>query len=348
MKAGFNTPSRPLLVVFFAGPTGVGKTEMAYALSDFLWVSEKNALKESKKKGRYVPFNEKEIIEPPIIEVDCGEFAGSLSHGVSNLIGSPAGYVGSKGTGKGAQPPVFNPQNFPKNRIKVLLLDEIEKAFINSRDNGAEIMGVLMKILDKGKLVNNWEEEVDFTRTIIIFTSNIGSVEIMKSAEDPKIGFGAGIKRKDLSDKAIEQLNEKIYDVTKREYEKLFRPEFRNRINRFIAFHFLSSAEYIAIIKKEFAEIVEKRARELGFAIELSTEILDWFLNEIKGEEGVRKLRDFMQKEISEPIAKAYNLKKLKAGKTYIVKIKAVPVPNDKDKVEMKAYFVVKSSSGGS
>lgn len=340
-KAGIFPPERPLLVQFWAGPTGVGKTELAISIANFIWQREKELLANasSQARGSTLPFIEKDILSLPLVRVDCGMFSGSLSHGVSNLIGSPAGYVGSKGDRRNAQPPILSPSRFPPNRLTVLLFDEFEKAVQNSRDGGAEIIGILMNILDKGEFQNNWNETVSFRNTIIIFTSNIGSNEIIKEALENRIGFKVNKQR---SEKDFELLNARIYEVVKKKYEEIFPPEFRSRIHRLIVFRFLSDDNYLAIINKEFGDIKRQLKKELNIDVELTKEAALWILSEIHAQEGVRKLRDLMYREIVEPLARAYNLGLLWPT-TYLVGIrKLVEGESDSAKTKTKVNFLVK------
>lgn len=306
-KAGIFPPQRPLLVQFWAGPTGVGKTELAISIAKFIWEREKKLVNFSKERGGkfLLPFTEKDILLPPLVRVDCGMFGGSLSHGVSNLIGSPVGYVGSKGSHHNPQPPILSASRFPPNRLIVLLFDEFEKAIQNSRDGGAEIIGILMDILDRGEFQNNWGEVVSFQNAIIIFTSNIGSIEIVEEALESGIGFKIidGRNKKD-----VENLNKNIYEKLKRRYERTFPPEFRSRIHRFIVFRFLSNSDYLAIIEKEFEDIKRQAKQKWNIDLELTKAAISWLLSEIDVQEGVRKLRDLMYREIVEPLARAYNL----------------------------------------
>ncbi len=352
-KAGIFPKEGPLLILYCAGPSRVGKTETAFALGDMLWQLEKDVLARAKEKGQKLPFSEEDIASPPLIKIDCGLLAGSLTHGASNLIGAPAGFVGSKGTGKSAQPPILSPKNFPSNRIRVLLFDEFEKAILQSRDYGAELIGILVNMLDKGILVNNWGDEVSFHLTIVIFTSNLGTKEIMDKAEDPKIGFGRGTKRKHLTEEEIEKLNDRIYESTREIYEKTFPQEFRNRITRFIVYRFLTYLDYRAIIAKEFAYFQKVIKEQCGIEVVLSEDAVQWMLSEIRAEEGVQKLRIFMEKEIADPLARAHNLGRLKRGKTYEVYTKQKPVKrngkNGEDgDSETKAVFKIKKVEQGS
>lgn len=337
-KAGIFPPQRPLLVQFWAGPTGVGKTEMAISIANFIWEREKELINTYKSKGLPPPFTEKDIAMSPLVRIDCGMFGGSLSHGVANLIGSPAGYVGSKGSQRNPQPPLLNPSRFPPGRLTVLLFDEFEKAIQNSRDNGAEIVGILMNILDKGELRNNWDEIVSFHNTIIIFTSNIGSTEIIKEALESGIGFEVNSSRR--SERDVEILNARIYEVVKKKYEEVFPPEFRSRIHRLIVFRFLSDDDYFEIIKKEFGDIKQQIKKEWRVDIELTEAAVRWLLFEIHTQEGVRKLRDLMYREIVEPLARAYNLGLLWPV-TYLVDVEPAR-ESGLGEVKLKAKFLVK------
>jgi len=339
-KAGYFVKDRPLLKFIAAGPTSVGKTETAYALADFMWQKEKEAVERARTKGTVAHISMEEIDVLPLVSVDCGMFAGSLSHGISNLIGSPSGYVGSKGAGRqyGYQEPILTPKNFPPNRIIILLFDEIEKAIFESRSNGSEILGILMKILDKGEFVNNDGDKVDFKRTVIIFTSNLAARDIVNAAKGGSIGFISEIRRSWLSDKEVKSLNKEIFAATRREYYEKFPSEFRNRIDRLVVFRFLNMEHYLKIIKKELVDVLAW-GKERGFEIELSDEATNWILEEINSEEGVRKLRDFITSKIMEPIANLYNLGRLKNAKRLFIKTKTVM---EEDSEKVKADIIIK------
>lgn len=353
-KAGNFPREGPLLKAVFAGPKGVGKTELAKDLADWLWEAEKRALARAKEQNTTAPFTEAEIAKPPLVKVPCGDFSGENSHGVSNLIGSPVGYTGSKGTSN-AQPPTLRPELFPPNRIVVALFDELERAFLGARSEGAELMGIMMEFMNTGRYKNRWGEEVDFSRTIVICTSNVGSVKIMQSAKEPAIGIrprrnGNGKKKKRLTEEEIERLNEKIYETTRDEYVKMFLPQFRDRLGRLIVFRFLTDSEYQQIVQKVFREeVLDWAERVAGIKVELDQEAAQWILEELKFEEGVRDVREFIRKEVSEPLARAYNLHRLQRGKTYIVGIKESSMRNGvqstNGETETKAVFRIKRES---
>lgn len=330
LKAGVIRKKRPLLVIAFMGPSSVGKTELARALADYLWTLEKKALERAKEKNMPVPFTEEDILRPPLIEINCGDFAGSQSHAVSVLAGSPPGFAGSRGT-QSAQPPIFTPSNFPANRFTVLLLDEIEEALIDTRDNGADIRGILVKILDSDTYTNNWGEKVNFENTIIVLTSNIGWKEIAERAEPSSFGIKPTRedKKKKRTEEDITRLNESIYEVTKREWEKTMPLKLRKRTHLLVVFHFLNKENYRQIILKEFRELTERVRQEMEIDLELSEEAVAWLLDEVETEEGVRTLGFFMDKEIVVPLSRLYNLKRLTKGKKYVVGIKEVPSGDD-------------------
>lgn len=350
-KAG-NIPKKgPLSKMIFAGPKGVGKTELAVTLAEWLNTQEKKALGRAKAEKNELPFTEDDIQKPSLITVPCGDFAGGMSHGVADLVGAPVGFVGSKSDQHGAQRPIFNPDNFPQNRITVLLFDEIEEAFVGARNEGMELMGILMEALETGRYTNRWQEEVDFSRTIVISTCNVGSEKIMESVQESKIGFKGGEKKRRkrrLTEEEIEHLNEKIYIITREEFRKTFKhPQFRDRLGRLIVFRLLNESNYQKIIPKIFFEEVQEWAgREPKIKVELSQEAFHWILDELNFEEGVRDLRTFIRKDIAEPLARAHNLKRLKKGRTYIVRTKEVPVRNgskvQNGETELKADFYIK------
>ena len=298
--AGLVPQNKPLGVFFFAGPTGTGKTETAEAIADFLYEREKKIGLNYKAK--------------PLVRVDSGIYEGTVGGAITQLIGSSAGYVGSKGDKDGAQRPVFLKENFPTNRITVLLFDEIEKAFKDSGPGipfaGNKIGNLLVTLLDKGNLFNAWDEWVDFSRTIFIFTSNIGAVEIVKRA---KKGSGIGYHFSNtpsfagtgIADENVERLNNDIFKIVKAGYEKAFAPEFRGRINQLVVFRFHTREDFRAILLKEIKIFESELKAEHGISIRLEESVIDWILNYgTSREAGVRFLQEFLKVKIREEIAK--------------------------------------------
>lgn len=290
---------RPLGVFFFAGPTGVGKTEMALALADYLYYQEQ---RHQVEKGA-----------PPLIKIDSSLFGGSSHFAVTELIGSPAGYAGSRGTGRRASKPSLIRENFPPDRLTVLLWDEVEKALISEFGyQGQEISGIFISMLDKGELINRWDKDgpVNFRQTVVIFTSNIAARDIAKTAGHRSVGYHVKsfVNREngdDFSEEEIREINEKIYELTRQEYEKQIPPELRNRIDRLIVFRFLTRTEYTQILQKELNALeTEVREKLKVGTLELSDRAKEWFLRYgIVRELGVRSLQRSLMKRLRDPLA---------------------------------------------
>ncbi|MBA2523564.1 MAG: ATP-dependent chaperone ClpB [Solirubrobacterales bacterium] len=208
-RAGLSDPNRPIGSFLFLGPTGVGKTELARALAEFMFDSE-NA----------------------IVRIDMSEYMEK--HSVSRLIGAPPGYVGYDEGGQLTEAVRRRP-------YAVILLDEIEKAH-------PDAFNVLLQIMDDGRLTDGKGHTVDFTNTVLIMTSNVGSQEIAGERID-------------------EQIEARIQEVL----TATFKPEFLNRIDETVIFHRLSRDDISKIVELQVALLTE-RLRERGIAIELTDE----------------------------------------------------------------------------
>jgi ATP-dependent Clp protease ATP-binding subunit ClpB len=206
-RAGLSDPNRPIGSFLFLGPTGVGKTELARALAEFMFDSES-----------------------AITRIDMSEYMEK--HAVSRLIGAPPGYVGYDEGGQLTEAVRRRP-------YAVILLDEIEKAH-------PDVFNVLLQIMDDGRLTDGKGRTVDFTNTVLIMTSNVGSQEIAGERID-------------------ENIREKINDVL----TATFKPEFLNRIDETVIFHRLSREDITRIVDVHVAMLTE-RVRERGIEIELS------------------------------------------------------------------------------
>jgi ATP-dependent Clp protease ATP-binding subunit ClpB len=206
-RAGLSDPNRPIGSFLFLGPTGVGKTELARALAEFMFDSE-----------------------GAITRIDMSEYMEK--HSVSRLIGAPPGYVGYDEGGQLTEAVRRRP-------YAVILLDEIEKAH-------PDAFNVLLQIMDDGRLTDGKGRTVDFTNTVLIMTSNVGSQEIAGERID-------------------EQMREKIDAVL----TTTFKPEFLNRIDETVIFHRLSREDITRIVDVQVAMLTE-RVHERGIEIELS------------------------------------------------------------------------------
>ena len=206
-RAGLSDPNRPIGSFLFLGPTGVGKTELARALAEFMFDSE-----------------------GAITRIDMSEYMEK--HSVSRLIGAPPGYVGYDEGGQLTEAVRRRP-------YAVILLDEIEKAH-------PDAFNVLLQIMDDGRLTDGKGRTVDFTNTVLIMTSNVGSQEIAGERID-------------------EQMREKIDAVL----TATFKPEFLNRIDETVIFHRLSREDITRIVDVQVAMLTE-RVHERGIEIELT------------------------------------------------------------------------------
>jgi ATP-dependent Clp protease ATP-binding subunit ClpB len=183
-RAGLQDPNRPLGSFLFLGPTGVGKTELTKALAGFLF-DDDNAM----------------------VRIDMSEFMEK--HSVARLIGAPPGYVGYEEGG-------VLTEAVRRRPYQVVLFDEVEKAH-------GDVFNILLQVLDDGRLTDGQGRTVDFTNTIIVLTSNLGSQYIAGLADD----------------EPVEKVEDQVMDVVRGH----FRPEFLNRLDEVILFHRLGAAQ---------------------------------------------------------------------------------------------------------
>jgi ATP-dependent Clp protease ATP-binding subunit ClpB len=209
-RAGLQDQHRPIGSFIFLGPTGVGKTELCKALAEFLFDDERN-----------------------MVRIDMSEFMEK--HSVARLIGAPPGYIGYEEGGRLTEAVRRQP-------YCVLLLDEIEKAH-------REVFNVLLQLLDDGRLTDGHGRTVDFTNTIVVMTSNIGSQLIM-----------------DLEgEEADREIHNRVMGALRNE----FLPEFLNRIDEVIVFHPLGKREIRQIVDLQLAHL-EEQLKENGYTLSVS------------------------------------------------------------------------------
>ena len=251
-RSGLREKEKTIGSYLFAGPTGVGKTEIARVLA--------------------------KVLNVKLLRFDMSEYMER--HSISRLIGSPPGYVGfDEG---GALTEAVN-----KNPYAVLLLDEIEKAH-------TDIFNILLQIMDYGKLTDHNSRKIDFRNIILIMTSNVGASSLDKN----NIGFTG----KQTSEDNLNEIN------------KMFSPEFRNRLDSIISFDFLSPKIMANIVDKNIAYL-EGQLSEKNITIRLSEQAKSYLA--MKGYEkkyGARPLQRLIQKEIKEPLAEEILFGKLKNG----------------------------------
>jgi len=240
-RAGLHDPEKPIGSYLFAGPTGVGKTEVARQLAHTLGVE--------------------------LTRFDMSEYMER--HSVSRLIGAPPGYVGFDQGGMLTDAVDQHPHS-------VLLLDEIEKAH-------PDLFNVLLQVMDYGKLTDHNGKTVDFRNVILIMTTNAGAAEMAR----PAIGFG----REERVDEDLEAIN------------RLFTPEFRNRLDAIVSFAGLSP-EIVSRVVDKFVMELEAQLADRNVTIELSEEARAWLAK--KGYEptyGARPLARVIQEYIKKPLA---------------------------------------------
>lgn len=255
-RAGMKDPHRPIGSFMFLGTTGVGKTELAKALAECMFGSEK-----------------------ALIRFDMSEFMEK--HEVSRLVGAPPGYVGYDEGGQLTDA-------VRKNPYSVILFDEVEKAH-------ADFFNILLQVLDDGRLTDGQGRTVDFTNTVIIMTSNLGSTLLREHTKS--MGFTAEHKEGEITD--FEEIKGKIMDTVKR----TFRPEFINRIDEIIVFHPLTEDDLKKIVRLLMAK-VEKKMDSMHVALKVSDKAFEQIIKDgTDVEYGARPLRRTIQREVEDAIA---------------------------------------------
>src|SRR2546421_11195011 len=224
--AGMTSPGRPIGNFLFLGPTGSGKTRLVEAVAESL-VGDASAM----------------------INIDCAEF--QHSHEISKLIGSPPGYLGHRETHPLLNQEVLNQYHTEKMKLSFVLFDEIEKA-------SDALWNLLLGILDKATLTLGDNRRVDFSRTLIFMTSNLGAAE-MGSILRPNLGFAASeIQRRHGTGELDESTSDKIARAGVEAARRKFTPEFMNRIDQVVVFKPLGQAGLRKILRLEL-NIVQQR-----------------------------------------------------------------------------------------
>jgi ATP-dependent Clp protease ATP-binding subunit ClpC len=247
-RAGLTEGKRPIAAFLFIGPTGVGKTELAKALALVVFGTE-----------------------DAVVRIDMSEYMER--HTVSRLIGVPPGYVGYEEGGQLTEIVRRRPYS-------VVLLDEIEKAH-------PDVNNILLQVLDDGRLTDRKGRVIDFTNTIIIATSNIGSDIIQENLTAAKA-------------KSYAALKEELMGILHQQ----FKPEFLNRIDEIILFHALTK-EQIKLIVQLQLERVKRTARGQGIELKFADAVLDRLVDVgYVPELGARELKRKVQTEIETPLAR--------------------------------------------
>jgi ATP-dependent Clp protease ATP-binding subunit ClpB len=244
-RSNLQDPNRPIGSFLFLGPTGVGKTELCKALATVMFDNER-----------------------AMVRIDMSEFMER--HSVARMIGAPPGYVGYEEGG-------VLTEAVRRRPYSVILLDEIEKAH-------SDVFNVLLQVLDDGRLTDGRGRTVDFTNTVIVMTSNIGSATIQRIAEE-----GGD----------VEEMQAAIEDTLKTR----FLPEFLNRIDETIVFEPLGRSQIRSIVQLQLQTVIQQMA-DNGVTLHITDEALDQIA--LEGYEpayGARPLKRVIQRRLQNPLA---------------------------------------------
>jgi ATP-dependent Clp protease ATP-binding subunit ClpB len=243
-RAGLQDPNRPLGSFLFLGPTGVGKTELTKALAQYLFDDD-----------------------AAMVRIDMSEYMEK--HSVSRLIGAPPGYVGYDEGG-------VLTEAVRRRPYQVVLFDEVEKAH-------SDVFNVLLQVLDDGRLTDGQGHVVDFSNTLIILTSNLGSHHLAELADDED----------------VEKAEPAVMDIVRAH----FRPEFLNRLDEVILFHRLAARHMAPIVEIQAAR-VQKLLRDRKITIVLTDKAKAW-LGRVGYDPvyGARPLKRAIQRHLQDPLA---------------------------------------------
>ena len=269
-RAGLRRGRRPTAVFLFLGPTGVGKTELAKALAEVVFGDE-----------------------DAIVRIDMSEYMER--HAVSRLIGSPPGYVGHDEGGQLTE-------RVRRRPYCVILLDEIEKAH-------PDVYNVLLQVFDDGRLTDGKGRVVDFSNTIVIATSNLGS-DVVSGQKRSGPGF-------------LSSADASMQSAVLGELRQHFRPEFLNRIDDIIVFQPLTDDELRAIVRLQL-EQVQRMARSQDIELSFDESVVDFLAAEgYRPEYGARELKRQIQQTLENELAKEMLKGEVKEGAKVVCKYDA-------------------------
>jgi ATP-dependent Clp protease ATP-binding subunit ClpA len=264
-RAGLRADRKPIGSFLFAGPTGVGKTELARQLARTMGVE--------------------------LLRFDMSEY--SERHSVSRLIGAPPGYVGFDQGG-------LLTDSVRKHPHAVLILDEIEKAH-------PDLFNILLQVMDHAKLTDNNGREADFRNVVLVMTTNAGAFE----ATEKVVGFGGGDQPKDFAT-----------GRTRQALERIFTPEFRNRLDAIVYFGGLGKEVIRRVVDKE-VDLLRQMLTEKQVRLELSDTARDWFAEHgYDPQMGARPMARLIEQKLKKPLAEAMVFGKLSEGGTALAEVR--------------------------
>jgi ATP-dependent Clp protease ATP-binding subunit ClpB len=259
-RSGLQDPNRPIGSFIFLGPTGVGKTELARALAEFLFDDERS-----------------------MVRIDMSEY--QEKHTVSRLIGAPPGYVGFEEGGQLTEAVRRKP-------YCVILFDEIEKAH-------HDVFNVLLQLLDDGRLTDGQGRTVNFKNTLVIMTSNVGSLRILQ-----------------YKGSYVGEVYDRMKDAVLDELRKSFRPEFLNRVDEIVVFHALSEEHLMQIVEIQLDRL-RQRLADRHISLELTLAAREHLVRiGYDPAYGARPLKRTIQKEIETRVGRLILEGKIRDGQT--------------------------------
>ena len=284
--AGLNNPSRPIGTMLFLGPTGSGKTRVVEAASEVL-------------------FNEPYTV----VKIDCAEF--QHSHEIAKLIGSPPGYLGHRETS-----PMLTQENLDKahtdeTKLTFVLFDEIEKA-------SDSLWQLLLGILDKATLTLGDNRRVDFSKTVVIMTSNLGAREMSEMISG---GIGFAPTKTDQA-KDDNEIDTKIYRTALEAAKRKFSPEFMNRIDKVVVFRSLKEHHLRRILDIELRSVQDRITESAGtkFVFECTDEAKEYLLGEgIDLKYGARHLKRAIERFLVYPLSNLVATEQVETGDLLMV-----------------------------
>jgi CheY-like chemotaxis protein/energy-coupling factor transporter ATP-binding protein EcfA2 len=299
-QAGLAPEGRPVGVFLLLGPTGTGKTKTIEALAEILHGSEKNLLK-----------------------IDCGEF--QMEHEVAKLIGAPPGYLGHRETQPMLTQQKLNAVTSEKCSLSLVLFDEIEKA-------APSMTRLLLGVLDKGVLRLGDNTTVNFEKSLVFLTSNLGAREMMREI-NPDFGFQsattAGIERSDLTSK--------LQNIALVAVRKRFSPEFVNRIDCIITYQPLTPESLSAILDQQITDLqshVNTRLGNRSFTLDVPFETRQFLLQKgTSTEYGARELNRTIHRHLTQPLATLVATNQVGPGARV-----RVSISKDGEKLDIRAH----------
>ena len=286
-QAGLAPENRPVGVFLLLGPTGTGKTRTVEALAEALHGSARNVLK-----------------------IDCGEF--QMEHEVAKLIGAPPGYLGHRETQPMLSQQKLTSVTSDKCGLSLVLFDEIEKA-------APSLTRLLLGVLDRGILRLGDNSVVNFEKSLVFLTSNLGAREMMREI-NPDFGFTSA-----TVSSTREDLTQKLQGIALVAVKKKFSPEFINRIDHVITYRPLDAESFSAITDHEITNLQSHVNTRLGnrcFNIEVPFETRQWLIEHgTSPEYGARELKRTIHKHLTQPLATMVAKNQIESGSSVRVEI---------------------------